>query len=73
MKIQQTKAKKPLYFGDPNATLTICYKKRRRHLPSDFGYKIEPAEGDKPVEISVFCRHCKEDPAIHPKVVRTAY
>jgi hypothetical protein len=60
--------KKEPYTGDPNATLTICYRKRRRHLPIDFDYVIEPAapEGE-PAKISVFCRYCKEDPVIPTK------
>ena len=34
--------KKPLYTGDPNATMTICVKKLRRHLPSDLQLIIVP-------------------------------
>jgi hypothetical protein len=57
--------KKPLYTGDPNATMTICVKKLRRHLPSDLSYAIiPPGEGDTQVTVMPFCRHCKQDPMI---------
>lgn len=37
--------KKPPYIGNPNATLTICYEKCRRHLPSDLlVYTVPPLE-----------------------------
>jgi hypothetical protein len=36
-------SKKPLYFGDPNATMTICVKKMRRHLRSDLQVFVVPA------------------------------
>ncbi len=67
--------KKPPYTGDPNATMTMCYKKMRRHLPIDLVFlpvpvEVDPADGgeltaDKPkVEVVIFCRHCGEFPII---------
>jgi len=35
-------SRKPLYTGDPNATMTICVKKLRRHLPSDLQLVVVP-------------------------------
>ncbi len=35
--------KKSLYLGDSNATMTICYPKRRRHLSSDIAVFALPA------------------------------
>jgi hypothetical protein len=65
--MEDTMSKKPLYTGDPNATLTMCPKKLRRHLPHDvqFVSVILPAteEGGKPrVETTPVCRHCKQNP-----------
>lgn len=34
--------KKPLYSGDPHATMTICVKKLRRHLSSDLQLVVVP-------------------------------
>lgn len=36
------KPRKPLYTGDPNATMTICVKKLRRHLSSDLQLVVVP-------------------------------
>ncbi len=58
---------KELYTGDPNATLTMCYRKRRRHLSSDFGYEILPADDEGKVNVRTFCRHCKENPFLTAK------
>lgn len=68
-------AKKSPYLGDPNATLTICYEKRRRHLPKDLVYIPVPVEtdpnaggeipADKPkVEVAIICKHCGLNPLI---------
>lgn len=59
--------KKPLYAGDPNATLTMCYKKRRRHTSNDFDYavvKSEPVPGTNPkgMAVIIICKHCKQTP-----------
>ena len=74
------KPDKPLYTGDPDATLTVCTKKLRRHLSRDLLYvpvAIEPdqntnqagedtnAETAPRVEVIVLCKHCKQDPVLY--------
>ncbi len=60
--------KRPLYLSDPNATLTMCYKKLRRHTSNDLDYALAPnqseAASDEPkaVNVRVICKHCKSDP-----------
>lgn len=58
--------KKPLYAGDPNATLTMCYKKRRRHMSNDFDYamvKSKPSpDNSKGMTFTIICKHCKQTP-----------
>lgn len=34
--------KKPLYTGDPNATMTMCVKKLRRHISADLRLMVAP-------------------------------
>lgn len=78
--MNQLKTKKQPYTGDPNATLTICLKKHRRHLRSDLAYVFTAdeatddgpqakGEGESqpfPLErMAIICRHCKQDPRIH--------
>lgn len=52
----QTKGvKKELYTGDPNATMTMCVKKLRRHLESDLQMlvvqPVKPGTVDKNGEV----------------------
>lgn len=60
-------AKKPLYTGDPNATMTMCYKKRRRHTSSDLDYAVVesepiPVTNPKGMTVTIICKHCKQMP-----------
>lgn len=59
--------KKPLYAGDPNATLTMCYEKLRRHTSNDFDYSVvksEPVPDTNPkgMTVTIICKHCKQTP-----------
>lgn len=65
----QPKTKKQPYTGDPNATMTSCPKKLRRHLPRDVTYlvsKSEPVPETNPKGVTVVpvCKHCKQFPYI---------
>jgi hypothetical protein len=71
-KITSPRGKKPLYFGDPTATLTICVKKMRRHVQRDIRLMVMPGaveseqgQEDRPrVQVVPVCKHCKQDPRI---------
>lgn len=59
----QVKTKKEPYIGDPNATLTMCAKKLRRHLRADMQTFVIPAKDkNSQTQFVVMCRHCKESP-----------
>ena len=68
--------KKEPYTGDPDAVLTICAKKLRRHRSADLmkvSVPVEPtdvqdAPDDAPRTLTaIFCRHCKQSPFIEPE------
>lgn len=74
--MNQPTPKKEPYTGDPNATLTICPKKLRRHLRSDVFVSLVPNEAtanaiqstdphepaEPKFEVIFLCKHCKQDP-----------
>ncbi len=75
-KPQQPTTKKDPYTGDPNATMTMCYKKLRRHTSNDLDYALAPNQSEpgsdtpKTVNVQVICKHCKQHPflSIEPEV-----
>lgn len=60
-------SKKPLYTGDPTATLTMCYAKRRRHLGSDLTIYPIP-EIENPADKATYilrCKHCHQNGCVN--------